>query len=232
MLNGGVAMRPSLSCAADRLLSSPSAVSRKSTNPERYLSLRLRDACKTWLVASILVLGFAASISAQTLSLLAPPDRSSPRDWVSSFLFEADRLTERYSVYQADRTFANAIAIADQFGVLRGFLDLSSVPAAFRDKVGGEAATELIDILIRLPQGAILAGPTDPVGSEAQPDFWTIPGTEIVLARQTNGLNAGAYVVPHAILVQVPSFYTRIISAPLLRVTPPSVPTRVRHSTV
>lgn len=220
MLKGGLAMRLAHNCVTDRVLSSPAPLTRKPANPKPRLTLWFRDPCKVWLFASILVLGFAASICAQTQSLLAPSDRSSPRDWVASFLIEADRLTEAYAVYQADKTFANAVPIADQLDVLRGFLDLTSVPAAFRDKVGDEAVTELIDILNRLPQGATPSGPADPVGSEALPDFWTIPGTEIVLARQTDGRNAGTYVLPHNVLVQLPSFHTRIIGAPLLRVTP------------
>jgi hypothetical protein len=100
-----------------------------------------------------------------------------------------------YSDYGADRASANSSAIVEQLGVLRSFLDLGSFPPAFQDKVGGEAATELIDILNRLPQDAILSGPTDPVGTEPQPNAWTIPGTEIALARKTDGLNAGTYVI-------------------------------------
>jgi MscS family membrane protein len=174
----------------------------------------------TWLLAGIVAVGLAIPGVAQTLSPLAPPDRSSPRDWVASFLTEADRFTALYSAYKADRTGANNSAIAEQLDVLRSFLDLGSFPPAFQNKIGGEAAIELIDILNRLPQDAILSGPADPVGREARPDVWMIPGTEIVLARKNDGLNAGSYVVPHETIIQLPDFHARMIDAPLVRHTP------------
>ena len=209
-----------LSFAAGRFLSSSCALHRKPTKRKPRLNSRLRDTCMAWLVAGIVAVALAIPGEAQTVSSLAPPDRSSPRDWVASFLAEADRFTKLYTDYKADRSSANNSAIVDQLDVLRDFFDLGAFPPAFQDKVGGEAATELIDILNRLPQDAIRSGPTDPVGKELPPDIWTIPGTEIVLARKTDGLNAGTYVVPHETITQLPDFHARMIEAPLLRATP------------
>jgi hypothetical protein len=149
-------MRLIRSLAGHLLLFSSFALHRKLGGLKLCLNPRFRDACAAWLVTAIFAIGFGIPGGAQTLSPLAPPDRSSPRDWVQSFLTEADRFAALYSDYKADRTAANNSAVAEQLDVLRSFLDLGSFPPAFQDKVGGEAATELIDILNRLPQDTII----------------------------------------------------------------------------
>ena len=116
---------------------------------------------------------------------MAPPDMSSPRATLNSFLEEAVRLEALYSRSRAEKTFANVRAFVRQMEVLQGFFDLSAVPPAFRRKVGSRAAAELIDILVRLPPQDLNAAPGAPQYDPKQtPAYWVIPNTEIALAAR------------------------------------------------
>lgn len=212
-------MYRNFSIAIHRPMLSPIVIKWHPLPLRRGFKHRLRDLCLGWLAAMVLLVAFVGPLLAQTATPLAPPDRTSPRDWVASFYSEADRLEAIYFAYRAERTFANASAVARQMAVLRSFFDLGSYPPAFRNKVGGESATALIDILNRLPQDEILSGPADSLDAKSLPDHWTIPGTEIVLSRQIIGLNAGMYLVQPEVIDRLQDFHARIIDAPLLRGT-------------
>jgi hypothetical protein len=106
------------SIAPDRLLSSSGALHRKPTKRKPRFNSRLRDACMAWLVAGIGAVELAIPGVAQTVSPLAPPGRSSRRDWVASLLAEADRFAKLYTDCNADRSGANNSAIADQLSSL------------------------------------------------------------------------------------------------------------------
>ncbi|MCX7300801.1 MAG: hypothetical protein NTX73_10580 [Rhodobacterales bacterium] len=103
--------------------------------------------------------------------------------------------------------------------MLRGFFDLSSFPPAFHDKIGGEVATDLIDILNRLPQAALMSGPGDPTGTDPIADHWIVPGTEIALVRKESGLDSEIFVVPPEIIGRLAAFHEEIIHAPRQRET-------------
>jgi MscS family membrane protein len=181
------------------------------------LILTIRQAFSVAL-AVLLFLWLAVAVSAQTTPLSAP-DKSSPQDWMTSFLAEADRFEQAYTAYRQDHTRANVRALTQQVDVLRGFFDLSEFPPAFHDKIGGEAATYLIDILNRLPQDAILSGPGDPTGTNTIPDHWVIPETEIALVRKDSGEASEVYLIPPEIIRRLTGFHEKIIAAPLQRET-------------
>ena len=135
--------------------------------------------------ALLVLLAVFAPAHAQDARVLAPPDMSSPRATLNSFLEEAVRLEALYSRSRAEKTFANVRAFVRQMEVLQGFFDLSEVPPAFRRKVGSRAAAELIDILVRLPPQDLNAAPGAPQYDPKQtPAYWVIPNTEIALAAR------------------------------------------------
>ena len=170
--------------------------------------------------AMLVLLAVFAPAHAQDARVLAPPDMSSPRATLNSFLEEAVRLEALYSRSRAEKTFANVRAFVRQMEVLQGFFDLSAVPPAFRRKVGSRAATELIDILVRLPPQDLNAAPGGPQYDPKQtPAYWVIPNTEIALARMTDGPNAGQYRIAAEMLERLPEFHSRIIDQPPLRPT-------------
>jgi MscS family membrane protein len=159
--------------------------------------------------------------AAQDRGPLAPPDTSTPRATLESFLAETERLVALHERYREAKTRTTARAIAEQMAVLRGFFDLDAVPPALRLKVGGEAATELADILVRLPPINLAEAPGgEAVDAATRPDFWTLPETEIVLARMTEGPARGLYRISADTLRRLPEFHARVIDYPPLRPTP------------
>lgn len=178
---------------------------------------RFQRVLARWVAAMCLVTGLAGPLPAQDALSLAPPDRTSPLDWVTSFLSEAKRFEAAYAAYVTKQNRANADALARQMAVLRRFFDLSDFPIAFRNKVGGEAATEMMDILNRLPMDALLSGPSDTTDAAKLPDQWTIPGSEIVLVRQRGGMDGGLYLVPQEVITLLPDFHNRVLYAHLVR---------------
>jgi len=87
---------------------------------------------------------------AQTDNPLKPLDNSSPRATLASFWEQAREIEDAYVAYRADKSFAKMEEIFSPLGRMRQLFDLSEVPAAVRDKVGGESALYLFDILLRL----------------------------------------------------------------------------------
>ena len=87
---------------------------------------------------------------AQTDNPLKPLDSSSPRATLASFWEQAREIEDAYVAYRADKSFAKMEDIFAPLGRMRQLFDLSEVPAALRDKVGGESALYLFDILLRL----------------------------------------------------------------------------------
>lgn len=172
---------------------------------------------------------------------LAPLDLSTPRAAYLSYL-ESSRDTERaYEAYLADKSSAGAAAVFD--GVARSMrvLDLGEVPAAQRTEVGGDAVIDLFDILMRLP-------PLDPAaipgGAGADlPASWTIPGTEIEMARAETGPRAGEYLFTPETVARMPEFHARVIGMPpvgdtlfpdwsyqLMAFTGPAIPDALVHA--
>ncbi len=158
---------------------------------------------------------FASSLPNGGANPLMPVNRASPSETYQSLISGAQRLEESYTRYKADKSFANLREVRYQFDRLRGLLDLSAVPSANRVKVGNAALTYLADILARLP-------PLDPhsipgaISSDKElPARWTIPGTDIQLARVATGPSTGDYLVTSDSIANLADYYGRVRSLPL-----------------
>lgn len=151
---------------------------------------------------------------------VSPPDRSSPQAWISSLLTETAELENLLARYQANRNTDKLRAYSRQLDALHEFLDLDAVAPAFRKAVGDRAVTELIDIVNRLPIAD--ETPTEPVdggGTGELPELWKLPGTGIVLARRSEGIDAGNYVIPQAMIAPLSDLHAEIMAAPPIRKT-------------
>ena len=86
-------------------------------------------------------------------------------------------------------------------------LDLSEVPPALVDDVGLESALLLKEVLdrIELPQSGTIPGDDDP----SPPQKWTVPETEITIARLETGPRAGEYLFTAETVRRVHEFYER-----------------------
>ena len=169
------------------------------------------------LLTLLLLLPAPAPAAAATLH--SGLDLSNPATAYRSFLMEAERIERLYLAYRAAPSFSGQVAMgraAVRLG-LEAF-DLSGVPVAARPRVGVLASAMLADVLMRVPPPpaevmAAVEATRDP------PARWTIPGTDIRLARLTEGSRAGEYVFSAATLGRLADYHAQIIEEPPLRET-------------
>lgn len=146
---------------------------------------------------------------------LSPVNRSSPSETYHSLISGSKRLEDAYTRYRADKSFANLHEIRYQFDRLRGLLDLSAVPSANRVKVGNAALTYLSDILARIPAVDPDSIPGAIPSDKPLPVRWTIPGTDIHVARIDSGPNEGEYLFTAESIAHLADDYRRIQNLPL-----------------
>jgi len=145
---------------------------------------------------------------------LKPPDRSSPRAALKTFLDSGDAvgafLAREYLPSPSRAEFQHLISLGDQ---LLPCLDLSHVPPATRAKTGRVAALALYDTLSR-----IQLPPFDeiPVADQLNPlagtnaTRWVIPNTEIVLVRAPSGPHSGEFLFSAETVARADEFYERV----------------------
>jgi MscS family membrane protein len=145
-----------------------------------------------WLATAIAFLLLTCVSHAQDLvHPLKPPDRSSPRATMKTFLDSSDVV----SAFVADEyisapTREGFHRMRDLTKVPLDCLDLSEIAPASRAKHGLAAALNIYEVLSRisLPPAAEIPGGDHP-GSPGTTDgqHWTIPNTEITLVRGPTG---------------------------------------------
>ena len=154
---------------------------------------------------------------------LKPPDRSSARAAVQTFLESGDALREfvarDYLPSPSRAKYDRLIALADKS--LQG-LDLSEVPPAARPKTGYSAANTLYETLSRIqlqPPERIADG--DPgKGASADAQRWVIPDTEIALVRAKTGPRSGEFVFSTDTVARAGEFYEHVRDLPYTRPVP------------
>jgi MscS family membrane protein len=134
---------------------------------------------------------------------LEPPNTSSPRDTMRSFLRNANDAIQQW---RADDS-ANLMNHAAR-RLLRS-LDLSDLPPAVRDELGLEKALLLKEILdrIELPEFDQIPG-EDEVAGEDGLKSWIVPRTELVISRMEEGPLAGEFLFSATTVDQLEHFYT------------------------
>jgi MscS family membrane protein len=189
---------------------------------------------------------FAGTAAAQEFfdSPLRPPDTSSPRATLQSFL---DNVREAYDVLMP--AYASYLADPSQFPLestreaearAQELLDravrtlnLSEIPPALGKKVGLERALLLKEVLDRIPlppseaipdAAAMTGGAGEKAGTEqdaeggataqAEVSRWRVPGTEIAIARVEEGPRKGAYLFTPATVARVVGYYERVRGLP------------------
>lgn len=140
------------------------------------------------------------------ISPLAPADTSSPRATLKTFLANMD---EAYRAYSDGRR-----STLPRGGVAKNralaCLDTSQLPPIRARRLASETALMLQDVLDRIPLppfdeipdlGAMRALPPD------APRVWTVPGTEIEIARVSEGRHEGQYLFSTQTVARAREFY-------------------------
>jgi MscS family membrane protein len=173
---------------------------------EGVIMSRLFD-CR--LAALILVVIIQSVAMGAEIFPLEPPDTSSPRATLESFLYYSDafarakRVPEKGS-HEAEEFLIRAIRC----------LDLSAVPPHLLNDVGLESVLRLREILDRtpLPDREDIPDPHDV--AEKSIVRWTIPHTDIMIRRVEKGTQAGNYLFTPETIDQLDKFYTKVQHLP------------------
>ena len=157
------------------------------------------------MLGAILTLTLQA-VPASTEYPLEPPDRSSPRATLTSFLDSINRAWELYSAGDPgfDEPFRNA----------RGCLDLTDVPPLVFHELSAETALILKEVLdrIELPSTDEIPGVKEVEGLGLT--RWTVPHTEIQLVLLAEGDLDGQWLFSKATVRRVEEFYDRVRHLP------------------
>jgi MscS family membrane protein len=166
----------------------------------------------------------AIAVAQSQVYPLEPPDRSSPRAALQTFLDSGDALAtfmaHDYLPSPSSAKFSRAIELS--VIPVEG-LDLSELPPAARLKGGRAAALGLYEVLsrIQLPPADQIPGVQElPPPSAGGVLHWVIPHTEIALVRIPSGPRIGEFLFSADTVARANSFYERVRNQPYTRAVP------------
>ncbi len=149
---------------------------------------------------------------------LEPPDTSSPRATMESFFAESDEVARRYLAYRDTSMGAMGLRRTAQQKLVQAvgeavrLLDLSEVAPAARTEVGIDAYILLKEVLFRIELPPVDAIPDAAAYADTdskKPVRWTIPHTEITIARVEEGPRAGEFLFSPSTVARAQEFYDR-----------------------
>lgn len=185
-----------------------------------------------YATAGVLLLAFLLAGTAGAQGPLAPPDRASPRAALTDFLAVMDALGRAAVAYDAaagPTTFAPMKRLMDRS---LAFFDLSQVAETQRAEVGLDAAILLWEVLSRIPlppEAALPGQETMRARIQAgERPRYTLPDTEITLAKVEAGDDAGLYLFTPGTVRRLGEFYRRVEPLPYLRPMPIAHPRRLQ----
>jgi MscS family membrane protein len=178
-----------------------------------------------WLTASLALLFVAAiALGQEQVNPLKPPDRSSPRATLRTFLDSTDALgafvARNYLSSPSRAQFDHLLSLAE---IPIHCLDLSDIPPAARGERGRAAALALYETLSRIPlppldeipdadQAARLTG--------SDSTRWVIPNTEIALVRTQGGPRSAEFLFSAETAAKAGQYYERVRGLPYARPVP------------
>ena len=170
--------------------------------------MRLQVEIMRWLVlVTVVALAFAGgagpSFGQEELNSypLRPPDTSSPRATLRSFQEHTREAIGRYQARDPDVERALERALRT--------LDLSELPPAVQQDQGTLRSIFLLEILDRIELPPAEEIPDAAAVEASGLTRWTIPNTEITIARTQEGPYAGEFQFSAHTVAQLPTFYER-----------------------
>jgi MscS family membrane protein len=139
---------------------------------------------------------------------LEPPDRSSPRATLTTFLDSIDRAWELYS--------AGDPGFDEPFRDARECLDLSQIPPLVFQEVSAESALVLKEVLDRIELPVAEQIPDAAAVSELGISRWTIPHTEITLVHTLEGERKGEWLFSSRTVARAEEYFDRVRHLPYL----------------
>ena len=156
----------------------------------------------------------ATNLIASELNPLAPPDTSSPRATLQSF---QSTMGDMARSLREDIHLNNEGAIRRndiQEDLAARCLDISQVPRERMDDIGTESTAMLQEILDRIEIPLYEDIPDAAVVKADKLFRWTIPKTEITIARVKEGPREGEWLFSPATVARLPMFYEKVKDLP------------------
>jgi MscS family membrane protein len=156
---------------------------------------------------------------------LQPADTSSPRATLQGFIetlndINAQILAVVKSYLASSRLYVSAQEAQEierftrQLELVRRTLDLSETPAALVDQLADTRVLQLKEVLDRIDLPDFASIPDAEAMAAEEFKHWTIPGTEITIARIEKGPRAGEYLFTSETVDRLPGFYQKVAHLP------------------
>jgi len=181
----------------------------------------------TLILASLILLlsHVGDTLAAGADNPLAPADTSSPRATLTGFVETLNQghaqLKEILKSYlSSSRLYLSAAErvevdrLLEQLELARRTLNLRELPAALAESLSMYRILQLKEVLDRLELPASESIPDAAAMESEQFKRWTLPGTEITIARVEQGPRAGEYLFSPETVERLPEFYRRIKHLP------------------
>lgn len=180
------------------------------------------------LIPAILILllwHHSGVLAADAGNPLSPADTSSPRETLRGFVETLNQghaqVTEIVTSYfSSSRLYLSATERTEVDRVLgkielaRRTLNLSELPAALSESLSTYRVLQLKEVIDRIELPAFESIPDAAAMESAQFKHWSLPGTEITIARVEKGPRAGEYLFSSQTVDRLPEFYRRIKHLP------------------
>jgi len=173
-----------------------------------------------WTLVTALLLGQEAGATDVTRPL-APLDTQSPKTTHTGFLAtmdEALRVTrdDILNAWTSDKRIRTRVN--ELYAKASRTFDVSQVPPEAQSEVSSDAALHLYEVLARiaLPPEHEIPG-ADAFAESKKNARWTIPDTEITLARVDEGERAGEFLFSPETVKRAREFYDRTRDLPVVR---------------
>jgi MscS family membrane protein len=156
---------------------------------------------------------------------LAPADTSSPRATLGDFLATMNRghallmeIVKSYMsssrLYLSEQERVEVDRILGKLEIAKRTMNLSELPAALAETLSVYRVLQLKEVLDRLELPPLASVPDAAAMESRQFKRWTLPGTEITIARVEEGPRAGEYLFSPETVQRLPEFYDRIKHLP------------------
>jgi MscS family membrane protein len=174
------------------------------------------------LVMTTLLAGQGHALAEDKHHPLEPLDTSSPRETLSSFLADVDRVWQIYrdQYWHSPSKELETLIFQIAARVLRT-LDLSQVAPSARTEVGYDAGTFLYETLNRIELPPLDEIPDAAFFADTEgPAQWTVPHTDITIARVTEGPRKGEFLFSATTVDRAREFYLKTRDLPYQRDVP------------
>jgi len=160
----------------------------------------------TWFTTFAILASTGSAAFSSTEHPLQPPDRSSPRATISTFVNSIDQAWELFSANDPD--------FQGPFRDARGCLDLSQIPPLVLHEVSAESTLVLKEVLDRIELPVEDEIPDAAAVKELGISRWTIPHTEITLVLSAEGDRPGDWLFSSQTVARAEEFFSRVQHLP------------------